>query len=122
MFFGTSIFTGFWQGFGRGLGDQIPRISLFFRCFFEVIFEARSGRAKNRPKRRNKTQMVDFWAWIPVVPPPPGERKREGIKSLGLHQELALSDSPFEIGLGEFESDLVCDPARPAHLKVGGGL
>ena len=50
-------------------------------------------------------------------PPPPGERKREGIKSLGLHQELGLSDSPFEIGLGESESDLVYGPARPAHLR-----
>ena len=104
------------------LGGQNPRFSHFFRCFFEVVFAARLGRAKNRPMRPNKTQKAQIQWRIPVVPPPPGERKREGIKSLGLHQELALSDSPFEIGLGEFENDLVCGPARPAHLKVGGGL
>ena len=32
-------------------------------------------------------------------PLPPGERKREGNKSLGLHKELGLSDSPFVIDL-----------------------
>ena len=54
-----------------------------------------------------------------MVPPPPGERKREGIKSLGLHQELTLSDSPFEIGLGEFESDLVKRSSTPSSPKGG---
>ena len=50
MFFGTSFLEAFWEGFGRVLGDQKPRFSLFFRCFFEVIFEARFEEAKNRPK------------------------------------------------------------------------
>ena len=31
-------------------------------------------------------------------PPPPGERKREGIKNLGLHNELGLSDSRAVMG------------------------
>ena len=98
MFFGTSVLIGFWKGFGRGLESQNPRFLRFFRCFFEVVFEARSGRAKNRPKRPNKTEMVDFCLGIPVVPPPPGERQREGIKNLGLHNELGLSDSRAVMG------------------------
>ena len=98
VFFGISILKAFWVDFGRGLAAQNPRFSHFFRCFFEVIFEARLGRAKNRPKRPNKTQMVDFCRRIPVVPPPPGERQREGIKNLGLHNELGLSDSRAVMG------------------------
>ena len=31
-------------------------------------------------------------------PPPPGERQREGIKNLGLHNELGLSDSRAVMG------------------------
>ena len=98
VFFGISILKGFWVDFERVLGGQNPRFSHFFRCFFEVIFEARLGRAKNRPKRPNKTEMVDFCLGIPVVPPPPGERQREGIKNLGLHNELGLSDSRAVMG------------------------
>ena len=105
VFFGISILKGFWLDFGRVLGGQNPRFSHFFRCFFEVIFEARLGRAKNRPKRPNKTEMVHFCLWIPVVPPPPGERQREGIKNLGLHNELGLSDSPSVMGQSVSESD-----------------
>ena len=97
VFFGISILKGFWVDFGRVLGGRNPGFSYFFGCFFEVIFEARLGRAKNRPKRPNKTEMVEIWWRIPVIPPPPGERKREGIKSLGLHNELGLSDSPSVI-------------------------
>ena len=40
-------------------------------------------------------------------PPPPGERQREGIKSLGLHNELGLSDSRSVMGKSVSESDLV---------------
>ena len=79
------------------LGGQNPRFSHFFRCFFEVVFAARLGRAKIRPKRPNKTQKAQIQWRIPVIPPPPGERKREGITNLGLHNELDLSDSPSVI-------------------------
>ena len=41
MFFGTSILDGFWEGFGRGLGAPNRRFSHFFRCFFDVVFQAR---------------------------------------------------------------------------------
>ena len=50
-------------------------------------------------------------------PQPPGERKREGNKSLGLHKELGLSDSPFVIDLDVSESDVADDLARFAHLR-----
>ena len=40
------VLVEFWGGFGK------PKSSIFafFRCFFEVIFEARFGRAKHRAK------------------------------------------------------------------------
>ena len=38
-------------------------------------------------------------------PPPPGARKREGIKSLGLHNELGLSDSRSVMSKSVSESD-----------------
>ena len=50
-------------------------------------------------------------------PQPPGERKREGNKSLGLHKELGLSDSPFVIDLDVSESDVAVCLARFAHLR-----
>ena len=50
MFVGTSFSEAFWMDFGTVLGGQKPRFSHFFRCFFEVVFEARSGRPKNRAK------------------------------------------------------------------------
>ena len=49
--------------------------------------------------------MVDFWALDSDGPQPPGERKREGNKSLGLHKELGLSDSPSVMGQEVSESD-----------------
>ena len=46
MFFETSILEAFWMDLGKVLGAQNPWFSQFFRCFFEVVFEAHSGRAK----------------------------------------------------------------------------
>ena len=92
--FGISIWKGFGEGFGRVLGHQNPRFSQFFRCFLEVIFEARSGGVKNRPEKPPSAEVALFCLRFPVIPPP-GERKREGIKSLAHHQELGLSDWPF---------------------------
>ena len=54
MFFGASILDGFWVGFGRVLGGQNPRFSHFFRCFFEVIFEARFEEATKLAQVRPK--------------------------------------------------------------------
>ena len=116
MFWGTSISEAFWEDFGRVLGCQNPRFSHFFRCFFDVNFEERFRRAKNQPKRPNKSRKRKFSGGF-RRPQPPGERKREGNKSLGLHKELGLSDSPSVMGQDVSESDLVYGPARPAHLR-----
>ena len=78
MFVGTSISEAFWEDFGKVLGGQNPRFSHFFRCFFEVNFEVRFGRAKNRPKRPNKAEVAKIWTWIPVVPRLLGRDYREG--------------------------------------------
>ncbi len=58
MFLGTwdIDFGGVLEGFLEGFGSQNPRFSHFVRCFFDVIFEERVRRAKNQPKRPNKTQ------------------------------------------------------------------
>ena len=74
---------------------------LDFRAFFDVFSKSFLKRAREEPKidprgptRRRIRKFSDGFRWSP---PPPGERKREGIKSLGLHNELGLSDSPSVI-------------------------
>ena len=78
MFFGTSILKGFWKGFGRVLGSQNPRFSHIFRCFFDVIFQARFGRRKNREKMRKKQTFPLFGLGFAVVPPLLGKGKDRG--------------------------------------------
>ena len=48
MFFGTSIWEAFWNGFGRVLGGQNPRFSPFFREKMEAKNMMIFGRLKNR--------------------------------------------------------------------------
>ena len=50
MFVGTSISETFWNDFDSVLGGPKPQFSHFFLCFFDVIFELRFGRRKNREK------------------------------------------------------------------------
>ena len=83
MFFGTSILIGFWEGFGRGLGGQNPRFSHIFRCFFDVVFQARFGRRKNRPRWANEPQKAIFLGWAPVIPRPVGKGKDRGKNTSG---------------------------------------
>ena len=87
MFFGTSILIGFWEGFGKGLGHQNPRFLHIFRCFFDVVFQARFERRKKRPtwskkvqktfknqprakKRRPRTKNMPAWAQHAEFRPP----------------------------------------------------
>ena len=81
MFFGTSILDGFWEGFGRGLGGQNPQISHFFRCFFDVIFQARFGRRKNREKMRKNHTFPLFGVGPAVYGDLPGRDLERGIKT-----------------------------------------
>ena len=76
MFFGTSISEAFWKDFGRVLGGQNPRFSHFFRCFFDVNFEERFRRAKNQPKRPNKSRKRKFSGGFRWSPASWGEKKR----------------------------------------------
>ena len=78
---GDVVSGGILDGFWEVSGGRKSRFSHFFHCFFEVVFEARLGRAKNRPKKPNKTQMVDFCVWIPVVPPLLGREKERGSRT-----------------------------------------
>ena len=83
MFFGASILEGFWEGFGRVLGGQNPRFSHFFRCFFDVNFEARFEEAKNHKKTRQEDRMRTDGAGAPVHGTLLG-RTKEGLKDLSL--------------------------------------
>ena len=83
--------------FGGVLGGQDPRFSHFFRCFFEVIVEARSGRAKHSPKRPNKTQMVDLAPGFRWAPASWGKKKRRE-QEPDRDVELAIGAWPFVAG------------------------
>ena len=47
MFFGTSILSGFWKGFGKVLGGQNLRFSSFFRQKMQAKNEMDWRRRKN---------------------------------------------------------------------------
>ena len=117
MFFGTSILKAFWEGLGMVLGDQNSWFSHFFRCFFEVVFAARLGRAKNRPKRPNKTQKVDFWTWFPVVPTLLGREKERGSRAWACIKSLTFQIRHLWLSLTFSWGRLVYGLARPAHLR-----
>ena len=50
----------FWKHFGRVLGGQNSRISLFFRHFFDAKFRVQFGRAKNRKKSAQDDFIPNF--------------------------------------------------------------
>ena len=68
------ILGRFWEGFGT------PKTSMFdvFRCFFDVIFEARFEEAKNCKKTRQEHRRLIESAWAAVVPRLLG-RTKEGL-------------------------------------------
>ena len=78
MFWGTSILEVFWEDFGRVFVCQNPRFSHFFRCFFDIIFQARFGRRKNRPKMRKNQTFPLFGVGFAVVPSLLGKGKDRG--------------------------------------------
>ena len=76
---------------------------LDFRTFFDVFSKSFSKHAREEQKidpRGPKKVDDGFLGLVSGGPQAPGERKREGIKSLGLHNELGLSDSRSVIELG----------------------
>ena len=109
-----AILDGFWEGFGR------PKSSIF--VFFSMNFsKSVSAEQKIDPRGPTRRRRWIFGPGFRLSPASWG-KKIEGIKSLGLHQELGLSDSPFVIGQDVSESDLVCDLACPAHLRWAADL
>ena len=110
MFLGTSILKAFWEDFGRVLGGPNPRFSHFFRCFFEVNFEVRFGRAKNRPRSPKRSERGKIWTWIPVVPRLLGRDYREG---------YSKSRTFLCYFIFRFENLKTLDPARRCHTFGG---
>ena len=119
MSFGTSILSGFWEGFGRGLGGQNPWFSHFFRCFFDVILQAQLERRKKRPRWANKTQKAIFWSWAPVIPRLLGKGKDRGKNTSDRIARTNCSkecrDWPAVIGQSQLEKYL----ARRGHTFGG---
>ncbi len=60
------------------MGGQNLRFSHFFRCFFDIIFQARFGRRKNRPKMRKNQTFPLFGVGFAVVPRLLGKGKDRG--------------------------------------------
>ena len=88
MFFGPSISEGFWQGFGRVLGDQNPHFSLFFGCFLKLILKHISEDEKmdqNFEKTKVFRFLVEGRRWSPGSW---GEKKR-GVRSI-LSKDLEI--------------------------------
>ena len=120
IFFETSIWKGFWIGFGRVLGSQKPRFSHFFRCFFDVIFEARFEEAKNRKKSRQQHRRQNFGAGLRWGGSSWGEKKRGVARSVLRYQNLdAEHSAKILLNLAYLA---FCNPARFAPPTVGGGL
>ena len=115
MFFGTSILKAFWVGCGRVLGGRNPRFSHFFRCFFDVIFEARFEEAKIRQKisqdrRKRKSEAGFRWS-----PSSWGEKKRGVARSVLRYQNLdAEHSAKILLNLAYIA---FCSLARCAHLR-----
>ena len=83
---------------GRVLGGFWDTKILDFHNFFDVFWKSFSKRVREGSKidpRSLQVRKLRFFASGFRSSPPPGERKREGIKSLAHHQELGLSDWPF---------------------------
>ena len=76
---------------------------MFFRCkFWRAFQKSKKSAQETQQDVEGENLVADSGG-----PQPPGERKLEGNKNLGLHKELGLSDSPFVIDLDVSESDLI---------------
>ena len=80
------ISDGFWEGFGR------PKSLIFalFSMFFRSRFRSTLGKGKKSTQEAQQDAEGGFLDLVSGCPHPPGERKREGITSLGLHQRLTF--------------------------------
>ena len=101
------------------MGGQNPRFSHFFRCFFDIIFQARFGRRKNRPKMRKKQTFPLFGVGFAVVPRLLGKGKDRGKNTSDRIARTNCSkecrDWPAVIGQSQLEFSL----ARRWHTFGG---
>ena len=99
--------------------DQNPRFSHFFRCFFDIIFQARFGRRKNRPKMRKRQTFPLFGVGFAVVPRLLGKGKDRGKNTSDRIARTNCSkecrDWPAVIGQSQLEINL----ARRWHTFGG---
>ena len=96
------ILGRFWKGFRRPKSLIFTLFSMFFRSHFWSTL----GKGK---KSTQEAQQDGSCAFLPLDsggPGSAGERQREGIKNLGLHNELSLSNSRSVMGKWVSESDL----------------
>ena len=110
----------FWEKLGRVWG-WFWEVKILDFHIFSMFFQCRFWRPFQKSQKSAQDTQQDAECANLVVdsgcPQPPGERKREGNKSLGLHKELGLSDSPFVIWSGRIWKRCGYCPARFAHLR-----
>ena len=88
------ILGRFWKGFRRPKSLIFTLFSMFFRShFWSTLGKSKKSTQEAQQDGEDANLVTDSGG-----PPPPGERKREGIKNLGLHNELGLSDSRAVMG------------------------
>ena len=90
------ILNRFRKGFGRPKFLIFALLSMFFRSRFRSTLK----KGKKSTQEAQQDAEGGFLDLVSGCPHPPGERKGEGITSLGLHQKLDLSDSPSVIDFG----------------------
>ena len=88
------ILGGFWEGFGRPKSMIFALFSMFFRCKIWIA----TWKGKKSKKKATKQQISASWRRVGGGPQAPGERKREGSKSLTENLSLPLGAWPFVDG------------------------
>ena len=109
--------------FGRVLGGQNPRFSHFFRCFFDIIFQARFGRRKNRPKMRKKQIFPLFSVGFAVVPKLLGKGKDRGKNTSGriARKNVEIGQLRLDRASWSTVQHAVGTPSVAGGLKAPGG-
>ena len=81
MLWGTSILKAFWMDFGRVLGNKIINFCIFSHVFWKQI----SNNVLEATKIEKNVELdgsYQIWALDSGAPHAPGERKREGFRSI----------------------------------------
>ena len=92
--------------------------SMFFRCKIWIA----TWKGKKSKKKATKQQISASWRRVGGGPQAPGERKREGSKSLTENLSLASGAWPFVISLDLRLRTMWVQLSTPCTLSVGGGL